>query len=85
MFPSSHPLMLRCQTSPSMWHSAITRSLDYTFISFEMVTYYESDRFTPEGVALPSLAPARSRYGGSLHSMHSAIFHAKCEARQDLA
>ena len=29
-----------------MWHSVITYSLDYTFISFESIAYYERDRFT---------------------------------------
>jgi len=37
--------MLRCQTLPSMWHSAITCSVDYTFISFEMVACYGSYKF----------------------------------------
>src|SRR5262249_21048791 len=60
------PLMLRCQTSPSMWQSTISCSLDYTFISFEMVTYYGSDRFASCDAALPSLALREKSLQGKL-------------------
>jgi len=42
-----------------MWQSAISCSLDYTFISFERVASYERDRFAPIGAARPF--PARWR------------------------
>ena len=44
-----------------------------------MVTYYESDRFALVSATLPSLAGARSRYGGSLYS----ILGMKCDLTSD--
>jgi hypothetical protein len=52
-----------------MWQSTITCSLDYTFISFEMVTCYGSDRFASCDTALPSLARWREVVTGTAQSI----------------
>jgi hypothetical protein len=73
MFPSPHPFMLRCQTSPSMWRSAIACSADYTFISFEMVACYGRDRLALETPHVHLSWQTRSRYRESLYSILGSV------------
>src|SRR5262245_56851667 len=58
-----------------MSHSAISCSVDYTFISFEMVACYGSHKFTLQCKVLTSISRVftRSRYRGSLYSMLGTI------------